>query len=43
MINQHNRYRAPPAHKRAAARPDYQSRESLFDADNTDDRKTDDK
>lgn len=43
MINQQNRYRAPPAHKRAAARPDCQGREDLFDADSTDDRKTDDK
>jgi hypothetical protein len=43
MINQQNRYRAPPTHKRAAARLDYQGREGLSDADNTDDRKTDDK
>jgi hypothetical protein len=40
MINQQNRYRALPAHKGAAARPSYQGREGLSDADSTDDRKT---
>jgi hypothetical protein len=43
MINHQSRYRAPPAHKWAAMRPDYQGRKVLFGGDGTAHWKTDDK